>query len=463
VTETVGVVGAGVTGLSLVHHLRERNVPVRAFEADADPGGVVRSALVDGRVLEHGPQRIRLTDPVAELVDAVGLRDDLLEADDSLPLYVYRDGRLRRVPRSISTFVRTDLLSVRGKLRVLVEPLTADAEADERVATAFRRKFGDEAYRYVVEPLFSGIYASDPTEMRVGHSLSGLLRVEAREGSLLFPALRRARGGTAAPPVSFTGGLGQFTRALYDAHADRVALSTPVTGVRTADGDGYVVETPNGETTVGDLVVTASAPDAAALFEAVAPDVATGLRELTYNPVAMVYLRSDVNRAGFGFQVAAGEPLRLRGVTFNASLFDRDGVYTVFYGGMRDTDVVELSDKELTVLARREFRTALDAPEAAVDVLGTNRVTAYPAYDTTWTALDDLDLPEGLHLATNYTARIGVPSRVREARTLAEELADRQTGGDGPSKGAETGTVGTDSDYRKSLPVDRQNGSATHR
>ncbi|PSQ17282.1 protoporphyrinogen oxidase [Halobacteriales archaeon QS_8_69_26] len=415
----VGVVGAGITGLSLVHHLRERDVSAVAFEAEDRPGGVVRSDRIDGRVVERGPHRIRLTDPVEELVEAVGLAEEVIRADDDLPLYVYRNGRLREVPRSLGAFLRTDLLSWRGKLRTLAEPLTDAADPDERLDDLFTRKFGAEAYRYVVEPLLSGIYASDPAEMQVRHATPGLLRVEERDGNLLRPALRRARSDGTAPPVSFEGGLGTLPRAVHDAHEDRVHLDEPVERVED-DGDRYAVVTDDRRETVDRVVVTTPAGAAADVLEPVAPDAADRLRRLNYNPIAMVYLRSDADLTGFGYQVAAGEGLRTRGVTFVDSLFGRESPYTAFLGGMSDPSVIDDPEEELAETARREFEAVTGGSATA---RGVNRLRAYPAHDTSWTALDGMELPGGIRLATNYTGRIGVPSRVREARRIAEELA----------------------------------------
>jgi oxygen-dependent protoporphyrinogen oxidase len=138
----VGIVGGGITGLSLLHHLDARGVDAVCFEAADEPGGVIRTSTTAGRVLEHGPQRLRLSDPVAELVEAMELEEELRVADDSLPLYVYADGALRRVPRSIRSFLGTDLLSIPGKLRVLAEPLTAPGKPDETVAEPVSRKLG---------------------------------------------------------------------------------------------------------------------------------------------------------------------------------------------------------------------------------------------------------------------------------------------------------------------------------
>jgi oxygen-dependent protoporphyrinogen oxidase len=47
---------------------------------------------------------------------------------------------------------------------------------------------------------------------------------------------------------------------------------------------------------------------------------------------------------------------------------------------------------------------------------------AIPAYDDSLDALDAVSLPAGVDLLTNYTARLGIPARVREAERLAAEI-----------------------------------------
>jgi len=427
----VGVVGGGITGLSLLHHLRERGVDATLFEASEAPGGVIRTTERDGRVIEHGPQRLRLSEPVERLVAALGLEEELVVADDDLPLYVYADGALRRVPRSVRGFLRTDLLSIRGKLRVLAEPLTAPGRPDETAAEFFARKFGDEAYERLLGPVFGGMYASDPTRMPVRHSLTTVLGLEDRAGSLLRAALSRL-GEETPPPASFVDGLQRLPRALADAHADRVSLDTPVTGIGE-DGNGHVLETSEGDQPVDRVVVTVAADAAASLLDRVAPDAAEALAGLTYNPLALVHLRSDADPTGFGYQVSRETALRTLGVTWNASLFGpeasggeraatgRSGVFTAFLGGMADPDVLDRDDEALGGLAAEEFAEVMDAK---ADVLNVTRLPrGFPAYDDSWDALDDLVLQPGIELATNYTARMGIPSRVREAGELAERLA----------------------------------------
>jgi len=283
---TVGIVGAGITGLALTHHLAERGVDSVAFEAEAEAGGVIRSVERDGRVLEVGPQRIRKTPGVAALVESAGLVDDLIEVEESLPLYVYADGRLREAPFDRSTFLRTDLLSWPGKLRFLAEPLTSAGDPDETAGALFERKFGTEGYRNFVGPLYGGIYGSDPAHMPARYALAGLLEREAEAGSLLTAFRQRVGGGRSFPPISFDDGMQSLPRALADAHADRVRLDTPVTAIReeggagTASADGrYVVETPDDAVTVDHVVVTTRGDVAAELLAPLAPS-AQALRDL---------------------------------------------------------------------------------------------------------------------------------------------------------------------------------------
>ena len=88
----VGVVGAGISGLTLVDALVDRGVDVVAVESRAEAGGIVRSQRMDGRVVELGPQRLRLTPSIESLVDDLGLREGLRIGDDDQPLYIYQGG-----------------------------------------------------------------------------------------------------------------------------------------------------------------------------------------------------------------------------------------------------------------------------------------------------------------------------------------------------------------------------------
>ena len=442
----VVTVGAGITGLALTYELAERGVESVAFEASEAAGGVIQSRPVDGTVAEVGPQRMRATPGVRELLDAADIEDDLVTAGDGT-LFVYADGRLREAPTSKEAFFRTDLLSWPAKLRLLAEPLTRPGIDQETVADTFTRKFGRQAYERFIGPLYGGLYGSDPAEMPAAFALSGLIEREEEAGSMLRAFLERVGQGGKAPPATVEGGLQRLPEALAGCYDDRVHLGEPVTAIRPAgeaaspdavvtatdggaaagsasgQGSRYTVETAKDSYAADHVVVTAPAGVAGELLEGVTPG-ADRLRELTYNPLALVYLQSDGEPAdGLGYQVSYQEELHTLGVSFNGVLFGRDNLCTAFLGGMHEPDILEESDDHLGDVARREFEEVTGTGATVLDV--ERRERWFPAYDHTWWGTEEVETPPGVHLATNYTARMGIPSRVREAKQVAERITGR--------------------------------------
>ncbi|HET7274843.1 MAG TPA: protoporphyrinogen oxidase [Longimicrobiaceae bacterium] len=413
----IAIVGGGITGLALGHYLADRGVEFTVLEATSRPGGVIRSERVDSHLVEWGPQRTRLVGRVRDLVEELGLGSDLITAPDGLPLLVYCEGKLRRVPFSIGDFVATDMFTGAEKLRVLAEPFTGGARPGERVAGFFTRKFGRAAYENLLGPLYGGLYASDPADMVVDQSLGHVLREFGIGRSLLARLLRR--GGRISPPAacSFQDGLQTLTTALYKKHHDNVRLEAPVTGL-SQRGGGWVVETAGDSLEASAVVLTAPADTTSALLQTVAPDAAARIGQLHYNPLAVVHLYAETDLVGLGYQVSFAEDLVTRGVTWNDSLFGRAGVYTAYLGGARSPTTVDLPDLDVAEIAVREFARVTGYEAEPISVVRERM----PAWDHTWGALDGLELPAGIHLAANWQARPGIPGRLGQAFMLSDKV-----------------------------------------
>ncbi|MDR5656028.1 protoporphyrinogen oxidase [Halodesulfurarchaeum sp. HSR-GB] len=420
---TVGVVGAGISGLALTHYLREQGVETVTFEATDRPGGMIQSRAVDGRVLELGPQRLRLAGPVKALVSELGLTDELREGHTDQPLYIYHDGAFREAPLSVRAAITTDLLSWRGKLRVLAEPLTKGPQPEESVEDFLTRKFGHEAAHRVFEPLYTGLYGSSADEMLVEYSLGKALERHGIEGSILAAVLRYVLKGRDPPPiVTFEDGLARLPVAIANRYADRIHFDTPVEAIESA-GDGYEIHTPDGRTAIDAVALTTPAPVAADILEPLDETLAGTLREFNYNPIVMAHLHSTAELTGHGCQILPEAGYTTLGMTWNASMLDRDGVYTAYLGGSERRALLDRSDEEIGAIAAREFEDLHGEP---AEVLSVNRwEPGMPAYDQSWTALDRLDPPAGIDFVTNYTERAGIIGRIADAKRTAERLAER--------------------------------------
>jgi len=434
----VVVVGAGLTGLAIGWELRRRGLEVRVLERAPEVGGVVRSRRVDGRVLDLGPQRARLVPPVRSLVQRLGIEEELLlETSGNLPLYVYHEGRLGRVPLGPGELLSTRLLSWRGKLRLCLEPFTGPARAGETVGEYVRRKLGAEAYERIVAPLYGGLYGSDPGDMLVDLTLGRALESLGFRGrSLVLAALRRGWVGQERPPsCAFRPGMQRLPEALAECLGDRVRTSTEVREVERAPaGDGWRLATDAGEWTAREVVLTVPAPDASALLGRVAPEASRRLGRLRYNPLALVHLEGRCESLhGYGYQIARTEEgFATRGVTWNASIFGeedagREDVYTAYLGGVGRESLVGRADGWLAERAVREFERVTGCASRALLVSRTRM----PAWDRSWSALEELELPEGITLAAAYTARAGIPGRIAEARETAGRLEERLEVGEG--------------------------------
>lgn len=418
----VGIIGGGITGLALTHALARRGVDSILFEGADDVGGVIRTSRHAGRVVELGPQRTRLSPPVQRLVDELELRGEILKARPGARLFIWARGRLRAVPHRPRGLLTGDLLSPAGRVRASLEPLTRGIRPPESVARYFRRKVGREAYRRLFGPLVSATFGSDPETMPAARVLPMLLGPLGVKRSLLAAAWRR--DPAAAPPAfTFRTGMATLPRAIARRHAKRVRVSTPVEDIRRSGRRfeiGHGGGRPDAEA-VDHVAITTPAPAAADLLRNVAPAAAHRLAGLRYHRVAVVPLEVESTPEGFGFQVALGERWRTRGVTWNASLFGRDGLCTAYLGGGLDPDVAAWD-------AARLERTAAGEYEAIHGAAATPVCTArprLPAYDGSWSALDGLDLPPGITLAAGYTGRLGISSRIAEAESVAERLAAR--------------------------------------
>lgn len=415
----IAIIGAGITGLTLAHELRRAGAEHLVLDSASRPGGVIRSERVQGRVIEHGPQRARMTREMRDLVDDLGLGPEVVTAPDGLPLFVYADGRLRRVPFSAADFLRTDLFAPAAKLRLLLEPFTGAPRPDERVSSLLTRKFGRRAYEDLLGPLYGGLYASDPADMVVGLSLAHVLRELGVGRSLLLPLLRRGGRISTPPAISFRDGLQALPAALHAANREGVRLGTAVTGMR-GSGGRLTLQVPGGELEADRVVITTAARPAADLIRGIDRGAADRIASLRYNPLAVVHLSADLDLPALGYQVGLGESLVTRGVTFNHSLFDRRSVYTAYLGGARAAEAADWPDDTIAGTAVDEFRRVTGA---SATVLSVTRV-GMPAWDRSWAALRGLSVPDGVTLATNWMARPGIPGRLAQARRLARELVE---------------------------------------
>ena len=381
----VAVVGGGISGLANATEAVERGHEVVVFERSSRPGGNIRTEHEDGFVVEWGPNGFLDNVPeTLNLVRRVGLEARVqVSSDAARKRFIYRGGRLHLLPERPSSFLRSPLLSPLGRARVLLEPLTRGRpRRDESVHSFAARRIGREAADVLVQAMVSGVYGGDARRLSLRSAFPKMYQMERAHGGLFraMIAKQRAGGGSGGPAgpggtlTSFVGGMSDLVDALLARLGDRVAVSTPVTGLR-AEGDGFVLEGPGNR--VDRVVLSVPAPEAGGILAGLAPEAAAGLRSIRGVPIAVVatvYDEAEIGGPpdGFGFLVPRGEGLRILGCLWTSSIYpgtrapDGRVLLRTMIGGATDPAAPDLADEDLLATVARDLAASMGLRAAPV-------------------------------------------------------------------------------------------------
>jgi protoporphyrinogen/coproporphyrinogen III oxidase len=452
-TETgVVIVGGGIAGLAAAWTLAQRGVPFRLLEGTDRWGGVIRTEVVSGFLLEAGPDAFIAQKPqAAALCRELGLGDRLLPSNtEQKTVFLLRGGRLvpmpeglaLGVPTRIRAFLRSPLVSWPGKLRMGLEPLLPrrGGDEDESVADFFRRRLGAEALRALGDPLLSAIHGGDAEALSMRAVLPRFAQME-KSGSLVLGLWRGARKAAAGGPTFYAlqGGLSELVNALVARLPnDSRRLSEPVRALH-CDGGGVTVESEAGSVRARAVILAVPPARAARLLDSIDAPAAELLGRIVVAPAVTIHLayrRQDVDHPldGHGLLVPRGEGLRTTACSFVSTKFPSRApgghvLLRVAMGGTRDPEVARLEERELYRLAHAEMTRPLGLRAEPL----INRVYRWPAATPQMDVghLDRVarverrlaDIP-GLHLTAGGFKGVGVPDVIGDARAVAGRVAD---------------------------------------
>lgn len=444
----VVVIGAGISGLACAYYLQQAGIPVRVFEAASRPGGMIATQEKDGFRFELGPQSFLSTEPLLNLISALGIDGELLHADPKAPRYILSGGQLVAAPLAPPSLLTTPLLGAGTKWRIFTEMLhrTQPPDGDESIASFIRRKFGDELLNKLVAPFVSGVYAGDPEKLSLRASFPMLYEFETKYGSVLRGAMksRPPKGKPRAGLCSFREGMETLPKALAGRLGDSLLTETSAVAIRQSSTNGkpiFEIEVrrrESSETISASVVVVATPTNVASqLLAGLSEEFPRTLARIEYAPVVVVgagYRREQIQHPinGFGFLVPRTEKLRVLGTVWSSSLFPArapEGMasFTSFAGGATDPDLCKLSDEEITATICGEVARILQITGNPVTVNVQRYARALPQYNLghceTVSSLKRLSsgMP-GLFLAGNYLSGPSIGSCVEQSIQTADAV-----------------------------------------
>ncbi|HEU5458340.1 MAG TPA: protoporphyrinogen oxidase [Terracidiphilus sp.] len=480
------IIGGGIAGMAAAWEFEKAraagdDAEYILFEAQERLGGVLSSETVNGAVLERGPDSFLTEKPAAaELCRELGLGDALTPSNDGARktwivvrnrLVPLPDGLMFLIPTKLIPTALTRLFSVRTKVRMALELLLPPrpAENDESVAALVERHYGREAVDRLADPLLSGIFGGDATQLSARTVLPRLVEMEETHGSLTRGMLaahramrKRAAAGRAAsasapasvpvggkahsaPRGIFTtlrGGMQQLVETL-EARLDPNAIrrSTPVSAIERRGGR-WIVRSGNVAEEFDAVILTSPAWAAGAMLAGVDADLSEELAAIPYSSSITMNLVFDESSLGplpegFGFLVPISEGRSMLACTFAHRKFlgrtpTGKAVLRAFLGGARKEELLHESDDALVAMVRRELCEILgpevmpmDAKPECVQVARWQRAMAQYAvgHQERIARIDArLETLPGLKLAGNAYDGIGISDCIRLGRGAVNEL-----------------------------------------
>jgi protoporphyrinogen/coproporphyrinogen III oxidase len=462
----IAIVGGGISGLAAAFEVEQcrragDDVQYVLYESSSRLGGVLRTEVIDGCVVEAGPDSFVSEKPWAsDLCRLIGIGDQLIGSNDSdRKTYILTRGRLVEMPDGLMFMVPTKILptglsplfSWKTKILMAKElflpPRAVDH--DESVADFVDRHYGREMVDRLADPLLSGIYGGESANLSVRAVLQRFAEMERTHGSLgraMLAARKKMRSAPrkAASPLftSLKSGMQSLAETVVS-HLNRASLvtNTTVTSVQPS-ADGWTVFGGAQPERFDAVIIALPRTAAASILRDASPDLTTELAAIQYSSSITVGLAYDLKVCqalppGFGFLVPRSEGKRLLAATFVHNKFPQRApedraLLRCFFAGSNAEQVWNLSDNQIIDVVREELQQILGP-----HIIGLRydplfaRVYKWKSAMAQYGVghLEQLKKIEGfrkslprLALAGNGYGGIGVPDCVRSGREAVKEL-----------------------------------------
>lgn len=431
----IGIIGAGISGLSLAYHLQKNKQPYILFEASDRPGGYIQSLQVDQYQLELGPNSVLIDTDTETFLHEIGLASQIIQAKDvSKHRYIYRKGKYRKLPSHPLRFISSGFFSLATKWAVYQETRRkAQYVENESLAAFFRRRFSQEIVDYALNPFVSGIYAGDPEKLLVEKTFPNLIEYERTYGSIIRGFVKN-KSGARKKSISFKKGMEQLPKALAQP-LEGLQLNCPVLQIEPQE-KGFLVYTPKEALLVDQVVIASSAPATSKYLENHFSDWSQSLKKINYPPMTAVhtaYKRSEVGHSldGFGGLNPKIEQQFTAGSIWTSTIFEGrcpedEVLFTSFVGGslsaahtQKDAAFIQSSvaqelERVYQIKGKAQFQN-LFAWEKAIPQYDLDAIPAQQfaqGYEN-----------QGIHVCANWLGGISLADAMRKGKELAQKLS----------------------------------------
>jgi len=390
----IAIIGAGISGLATAWHLQQMfgdAAEIQVLEKNSHVGGTAWTEHRDGYLLERGPNGfLDNRESTLRLCDAIGLTNRLVRANPSSgSRFIFLGDHLRALPSSLFSFLTSDLLSVKGKLRVACERFIAPKrdDADESIYQFGCRRIGKEATEAFLDAFVTGILAGDSRALSLPASFPRMREMESKYGGLFRAMGQLAKERRAASKISgekqestpvgsprghlttIAGGMGILLTTLASRLNRPPVLNAPVDRIARTANQRWHVHHAQGIADVDAIVLSSPGQTQSQLMKPIDAGLSREIEEIAYASATVVVLGFPIEKLkkvpqGFGYLAPARLGRPVLGVIFSNSIFPDQSPaghvqFRAILGGSKRPDVVDWPDEQIIDAVRQDLRTTL--------------------------------------------------------------------------------------------------------
>ncbi|MDX1774948.1 MAG: protoporphyrinogen oxidase [Desulfobulbales bacterium] len=381
------IIGAGLSGLTAAHFLLklQPGAKITILEKASSPGGAIRSFHQDDYLAEWGAHGfLDNVEASRELLADTGLDKEAQKAPlDDFVRYICLNGKLNLIPQNPKKIIRSNLVSLPVKLRVLGDIYKKPLPEEQTVADWAAYRFGAGLLPFV-DAVLTGTYAGDLNRLSIDAVFPGIRRLELEKGSVIRGLLQKRKAAKAKKRqdgpkkrlpamISFPQGMGRLPEVL--AAGKNLQCSEEVASIHKNE-DGWEVRTAEQSYQAGSVILALSVNQSLSLLRNT-----RGLRgdnppldkipEARIVTIAMGFDASADIPFGFGYLAPEQEKRFALGALFSTHMFPGRApqghmLLEALVGGRRHPEKLELDDEALVNKAYADLRQLIHLPSPPV-------------------------------------------------------------------------------------------------
>ena len=408
----LAIVGGGISGLSLAYYL-QNDFEITVFEKEKW-GGKAYTAKVDNYLMEEGVNGFLSNSPkTLELCEEIGIKP--IKANENSKIRYIYDEKLIKIPLKPMDFLRSDILSLRGKLNVAMEIFRKPVcDKEESVAEFATRRLGKEFTRRMMIPMLAGIYASTPEITSMNADFPKLKRIECEYGSLFKGMIKLKRGGQPSGELhSFNYGMSEMI--------DRLKQKTKANFIKKEIKDIDSLKE-------FDKVVIATPAYAAADILKKYTKLSSLLKKIKYNPVAIVGFDFDsISPVSFGILTIKNKTL---GILMDKYIFPNRNGIRAMVGGQRFKEIVEMRENDIIKFTMEDIEKIVGKNNLKIEFFKMHK-KGIPNYgvgriEIVKNIMEEVNQIENLYLNSNAYKGVSFNDCIKNSKNLAGNIVLQQ-------------------------------------